>query len=77
MTVFAVFMCMMHLPAGEPPRCILMTAQAGVSGLSGRPLPMTSLAQCERVRRRYVGGEMPGWRFVCLKQTVPAWEPAQ
>ena len=77
-TVYAIFMCLVHARAGIGHNCSLISAhplrpQLGVPYESSR---YTSLAACKRDIPTYNRGLLPGYVNVCMKRAAPAWQPA-
>jgi hypothetical protein len=71
MTVYAIFMCLITAHAGVGHNCIFMADKPFASTRS-----ITTLAECQHQFWLFRAHVLPGYKLVCMKQTVPAWSPA-
>lgn len=79
MTIFAIFMCLVHAHPGIGRNCIMVSEHPTRPQL-GVPYEQSfywSLQACRRDMPIFERGTLRGYTLVCMKQTVPAWEEAQ
>ena len=78
MVIYAIFMCLIQPRPGIGNNCILISDHPvrGPLGVAYEDSRITSLPACKRDILVY-GHPQNGYRYVCMKESVPAWSPAQ
>jgi len=81
MVVYAIFACLIHAQPGIGHQCMLLSSHPmqRAPNSPGEPpaSAYTSLAACKRDLPYFQRVKDPIRVYVCLKETVPAWGPAE